>query len=117
MAGCSHTDCPPALFQWMCTVCGAPMCVGCNPCVACRVQDVMTSLEQVFMLERSLRLTFQTMLAIYKSGEQPARVPVSAPTGTAALVLSTCPWMDLLPRQSGSGEQPLTHALLQPAEL
>ena len=28
----------------------------------------MTSLEQVFMLERSLRLTFQTMLAIYKSG-------------------------------------------------
>ena len=34
----------------------------------CRVRDVMTSLEQVFMLERSLHLTFQTMLAIYKSG-------------------------------------------------
>lgn len=32
------------------------------------MKDVMTSLEQVFMLERSLRLTFQTMMAIYKSG-------------------------------------------------
>ena len=29
----------------------------------------MTSLEHVFMLERSLHLTFQTMLAIYKSGQ------------------------------------------------
>ena len=28
----------------------------------------MTSLEQCFMLEKSLRLTFQTMLAVYKSG-------------------------------------------------
>lgn len=35
------------------------------------MQDVMTSLEQVFMLERSLRLTFATMLTIYKSGERP----------------------------------------------
>ena len=28
----------------------------------------MTPLEDVFMLEKSLRLNFQTMLAIYKSG-------------------------------------------------
>lgn len=42
--------------------------------MACRVKDVMTSLEQCFMLEKSLRLTFQTMLAIYKSGF--TRVPV-----------------------------------------
>ena len=34
----------------------------------------MTSLEQCFMLEKSLRLTFQTMLAVYKSGF--TRVPV-----------------------------------------
>ena len=39
-----------------------------------RVRDVMTSLEQCFMLEKSLRLTFQTMLAIYKSGF--TRIPV-----------------------------------------
>ncbi|KAK9793438.1 hypothetical protein WJX73_001824 [Symbiochloris irregularis] len=38
------------------------------------VRDHMTSLEQIFMLERSLRLTFQTMLAIYKSGF--TRIPV-----------------------------------------
>lgn len=34
----------------------------------------MTSLEQCFMLDKSLRLTFQTMLAIYKSGF--TRIPV-----------------------------------------
>jgi hypothetical protein len=28
----------------------------------------MTPLEDVFMLEKSVRLNFQTMLAIYKSG-------------------------------------------------
>lgn len=39
-----------------------------------RVKDVMTSLEQCFMLDKSLRLTFQTMLAIYKSGF--TRIPV-----------------------------------------
>ncbi|KAK9864836.1 hypothetical protein WJX84_007154, partial [Apatococcus fuscideae] len=39
-----------------------------------RVRDVMTSLEQCFMLEASLRLTFQTMFAIYKSGF--TRIPV-----------------------------------------
>ena len=34
----------------------------------------MTAIEQCFMLEKSLRLTFQTMLAIYKSGF--TRIPV-----------------------------------------
>ena len=35
---------------------------------------MMTAIEQCFMLEKSLRLTFQTMLAIYKSGF--TRIPV-----------------------------------------
>jgi len=38
------------------------------------VQDVMTPLGQCFMLDKSLRLTFQSMLAIYKSGF--TRVPI-----------------------------------------
>ena len=50
----------------------------------------MTSLEQVFMLERSLRLTFQTMLAIYKSGEQPAELPTTELTNTATRVVTSC---------------------------
>ncbi len=39
-----------------------------SPVCCHRVRDVMTSLEQCFMLEASLRLTFQTMYAIYSSG-------------------------------------------------
>jgi metal transporter CNNM len=38
------------------------------------VHEIMTPLEDVFMLEKSVRLNFQTMLAIYKSGY--TRVPV-----------------------------------------
>ncbi len=33
-----------------------------------RVKEIMTPLSDAFMLEKSLRLNFQTMLAIYKSG-------------------------------------------------
>ncbi|KAK9814494.1 hypothetical protein WJX72_006765 [[Myrmecia] bisecta] len=39
-----------------------------------RVKDVMTSLEQCFMLDKSMRLNFQAMLAVYKSGF--TRIPV-----------------------------------------
>lgn len=38
------------------------------------VREIMTPLEQVFMLDKSLRLNFQNMLEIYKSGY--TRVPV-----------------------------------------
>lgn len=45
-----------------------------SPSLHCRVKDVMTSLEQCFMLEKTEKLTFQKMLAIYKSGF--TRVPI-----------------------------------------
>ena len=38
------------------------------------VADVMTGIEKVFMLESSMKLTFETMMQIYKSGY--TRIPV-----------------------------------------
>lgn len=70
------------------------LCAGALEYSNKEVKDVMTPIEKVFMLEASTKLTFDTMLDIYKSGY--TRIPVYDGTVSKDRVISVLYVKDLI---------------------